>query len=96
MVRRVSARTLNRLAILLADRPPDAVVKLEDLDDALAGELVRRMRQACAAGWSDETLADVIEQALHSEGHRTAAERRKAFREHLDRLAADALAEHTG
>ena len=87
----VSAGTLNRLAVLLAARRPDTVVKLADVDDALAGELARRIRQARAVGWSDETLADMIEQALGSERHRTAAQRRKAFREHLDRLAADAL-----
>src|SRR3954469_4354706 len=90
----VSPKTLNRLAILLAARRPDATVRLEDLDDALAAELARRIRQARAAGWSDETLADMVEQALGSERHRTAAQRRKAFREHLDRLAADALVQH--
>jgi transposase len=84
----VSPKTLNRLAVLLAARRPDAVVKLEELDDTLAAELARRIRQARAAGWSDETLADVVEQALSSERHRTAAQRRNAFCEHLDRLAA--------
>jgi hypothetical protein len=87
----VSARTLNRLAILLAARSPDTVIKLEDLDDALAAELARRIRQARAARWSEETLAATVEQALGSERHRTPADRRMAFREHLDRLAADAL-----
>jgi hypothetical protein len=89
----VSPKTLHRLAVLLAARRPDAVVKLEELDDTLAAELARRIRQARAAGWSDQTLADMVEQALSSERHRTAAQRRKAFREHLDRLAADALVE---
>jgi hypothetical protein len=88
----VSPGTLNRLAILLAARHPDTTVRLEDLDDALAAELARRIRQARAAGWSDETLAATVEQALGSERHGSPAERRTAFREHLDRLAADALA----
>ena len=57
-----------------ARRPrPDATVRLEDLDDALAAELARRIRQARAAGWGDETLADMVEQALGSERHRTPA-----------------------
>jgi hypothetical protein len=67
----VSPRTLNRLAVLLAARPPDATLKLKDLDDALAAELSRRIRSARAAGWSNETLAATVEQARDSERHRT-------------------------
>jgi hypothetical protein len=92
----VSARTLNRLAVLLAARQPDDVVKLEDLGDALAAELGRRIRQARAAHWSDEALREMVEQALRSERHQTAAQRRVAFCEHLDRVAADAFVASTG
>ena len=87
----VSARTLRRLAVLLAARPADSAIALGDVDDALAGELARRVRQARAAGWEDATLADMTEQALGSERHVTPAQRRAAFCAHLDRLAADAL-----
>ena len=87
----VSARTLSRLAVLLAARPADGAIALGDVDDALAGELARRVRQARAAGWEDTTLADMTEQALGSERHATPAQRRAAFCAHLDRLAADAL-----
>jgi len=87
----VSARTLRRLAVLLAARPADSAIALGDVDDALAGELARRVRQARAAGWEDATLADMTEQALGSERHATPAQRRDAFCAHLDRLAADAL-----
>ena len=38
----VTAKTLKRLAVLLAARKPDTVPKLEDLDDKLAAELARR------------------------------------------------------
>jgi hypothetical protein len=86
----VTARTLNRLAVLLAARAPETVLKLEDLDDKLAAELTRRVAQARAVGWDDDTLAGMIEKALRSERHRTAAQRRKAFRDHLDRLATEA------
>jgi Rad52/22 family double-strand break repair protein len=92
----ISAKTLNRLAVLLAARGPDTVIKLEDLDDTLAAELVRRIRQARAAGWTNDTLADMVEQALRSEHHAGAAARRDAFGAHLDRLAADALIEPSG
>ena len=88
----VTARTLNRLAVLLAARTPDTVLKLEDLDDKLAAELARRVVQAHTVGWDDDTLADMVEKALRSERHRTAAQRRKAFRDHLDRLATEAQA----
>ena len=84
----VSAGTLRRLAVLLAARP-DIAIALGDVDDALAGELARRVRQARAAGWEDATLADMTEQALGSERHATPAQRRDAFCAHLDRLAAD-------
>jgi len=87
----VSARTLRRLAVLLAARPADGAIALGDVDDALAGELARRVRQARAAGWEDATLADMTEQALGSERHATPAQRRDAFCAHLDRLAANAL-----
>jgi hypothetical protein len=87
----VSARTLRRLAVLLAARPADSAIALGDVDDALAGELARRVRQARAAGWEDATLAAMTEQALGSERHATPAQRRDAFCGHLDRLAADAL-----
>jgi hypothetical protein len=92
----ISAKTLNRLGVLLAGRRPETVIKLEELDDTLAAELVRRIRQARAAGWNNATLADVVEQALGSEHHPGAAARRDAFRERLDRLAADALLEPAG
>src|SRR4051794_21120345 len=92
----VTARTLNRLAVLLAARAPETVLKLEDLDDKLAAELARRVVQARSVGWDDDTLASMVEKALRSERHRTPAQRRKAFRDHLDRLAteAQASAEH--
>ena len=54
----VTARTLNRLAVLLAARAPDTVLKLEDLDDKLAAELARRVVQARTVGWDDDTLAE--------------------------------------
>jgi hypothetical protein len=92
----VSAKTLNRLAVLLGARSPETVIKLEELDDTLAAELVRRIRQARAAGWDNASLADVVEQALRSEHHPTAAARREAFGERLDRLAADALVQPAG
>ena len=85
----VTARTLNRLAVLLAARTPDTVLRLEDVDDKLAIELTRRLAQAHNLGWDDDTLAEMTEKALRSERHRTAAQRRKAFREHLDRLTAE-------
>ena len=85
-----TAKTLNRLAVLLAARKPDTVLKLEDLDDKLAAELARRVVQAHNVGWDNDTLADMVEKALRSERHRTAAQRRKAFRDHLDRLATEA------
>jgi hypothetical protein len=88
----VTARTLNRLAVLLAARAPETVLKLEDLDDKLAAELARRVGQARSVGWDDDTLAGMVEKALRSERHRTPAQRRKAFRDHLDRLATDAQA----
>jgi hypothetical protein len=88
----LTGRTLNRLAVLLAAREPDAAITIEDVDDTLAGELARRIRQAQSAGWTDATLADMVEQALRSERHPAPAQRRTAFREHLDRLAADAPA----
>ena len=53
----VTARTLNRLAVLLAARAPETVLKLEDLDDKLAAELARRVVQARSVGWDDDTLA---------------------------------------
>jgi hypothetical protein len=87
-----TAKTLNRLAVLLAARKPDTVLKLEDLDDKLAAELARRVVQAHNVGWDNDTLADMVEKALRSERHRTAAQRRKAFRDHLDRLATEPLA----
>ena len=87
-----TAKTLNRLAVLLAARKPDTVLKLEDLDDKLAAELARRVVQAHNVGWDNDTLADMVEKALRSERHRTAAQRRKAFRDHLDRLATEAQA----
>ena len=87
-----TAKTLNRLAVLLAARKPDTVLKLEDLDDKLAAELARRVVQAHNVGWHNDTLADMVEKALRSERHRTAAQRRKAFRDHLDRLATEAQA----
>jgi hypothetical protein len=86
----VTANTLNRLAVLLAARRPDTVLKLENLDDKLAAELARRVVQAHNVGWDNETLAEMVEKALRSERHRTAAQRRKAFRDHLDRLATEA------
>jgi hypothetical protein len=86
----VTAGTLNRLAVLLAGRAPEAVLKLEDLDDGLAAELARRVVQARTVGWDDDALTDMVEKALHSERHRTPAQRRKAFRDHLDRLATEA------
>jgi hypothetical protein len=86
----VTARTLNRLAVLLAARAPETVLKLEDLDDKLAAELARRVVQARTVGWDDDTLAGMVEKALRSERHRTPAQRRKAFRDHLDRLATEA------
>jgi hypothetical protein len=86
----VTARTLNRLAVLLAARAPETVLKLEDLDDKLTAELARRIVQARSVGWDDDTLADMVEKALRSERHRTAAQRRKAFRDHLDRVATEA------
>jgi len=91
-----TAETLNRLAVLLAARTPDTVLKLEDLDDKLAAELARRVVQAHNVGWRDDTLAEMVEKALRSECHRTPAQRRKAFRDHLDRLATEAQerAEH--
>ena len=42
-----------------------------------------------AAIWK---MADMVEKALRSERHSTAAQRRKAFRDHLDRLATEAQA----
>ena len=94
----VTAKTLNRLAVLLAARKPDSVIKLEDLDDKLAAELARRLVQAHTIGWDDDTLAEMVEKALRSERHNTPAQRRKAFRDHLDRFAteAQAHAEQTG
>jgi len=94
----VTAKTLNRLAVLLAARKPDSVIKLEDLDDKLAAELARRVVQAHHIGWGDDTLAEMVEKALRSERHNTPAQRRKAFRDHLDRFAteAQAHAEQTG
>jgi hypothetical protein len=86
----VPGKTLNRFAVLLAARRPDTVLKLEELDDKLAAELARRVVQAHNAGWDNDTLADMVEQALRSERHRTPAQRRKAFRDHLDRLATEA------
>jgi hypothetical protein len=86
----VTAKTLNRLAVLLAARKPDTVLKLEDLDDKLAAELARRVVQAHNVGWDDEMLAEMVEKALRSERHSTAAQRRKAFRDHLDRLTTEA------
>src|SRR4051812_511067 len=56
----------------------------------------RPTRRARAAGGSDGPLADRVEQALAAERPRTAAQRRKGFREPLDRLAADALVQHAG
>jgi len=88
----VTANTLNRLAVLLAARKPDTVLKLEDLDDKLAAELARRVVQAHNVGWDDDTLAEMVEKALRSERHRTPAQRRGAFRDHLDRLATEAQA----
>jgi hypothetical protein len=88
----VTARTLNPLAVLLAARNPDTVLGLEDVDDKLAAELARRVVQAHDVGWGDDTLAEMAEKALRSERHRTAAQRRKAFRDHLDGLAAEAHA----
>src|SRR4051794_22854898 len=88
----VTARTLNRLAVLLAARTPDTVLKLEDLDDKLAAELARRVVQARSVSWDDDTLAEMVEKAVRSERHRTPAQRRKAFRDHLDRLATEAQA----
>ena len=85
----VTARTLNRLAVLLAARAPETVFKLEDVDDELAVELARRVLQAGALGWDDEALAGMVEKALRSERHRTPVQRRKAFRDHLDRLATE-------
>jgi adenylosuccinate lyase len=93
--RPIDAKTLrefiDRLEIPAAER-----TRLLAMDPAsytgLAAELARRIRQARAAGWSDQTLAATVEQALGFERHRTPADRRTAFREHLDRLAADALA----
>ena len=92
----VTARTLNRLAVLLSARAPETVLKLEDLDDKLTAELSRRVVQARTVGWDDDALAEMVEKALRSERHRTAAQRRKAFRDHLDRLATEAQtrAEH--
>ena len=86
----VTARTLNRLAVLLAARAPETVLKLEDLDDKLAAELARRVVQARAVGWDDDALAGMVEKALRSERHHTPAQRRKAFRDHIDRLATEA------
>ena len=54
----VTARTLNRLAVLLAARTPETVLKLEDLDDKLAAELARRVVQARIVGWDDDALAE--------------------------------------
>src|SRR5215211_4946007 len=87
-----TAKTLNRLAVLLAARKPDTVLKLEDLDDKLAAELARRVVQAHNVGWDNDTLADMVEKALRSERHRTAAQRRKAYGDHRDRLATEAQA----
>ena len=87
-----TAKTLNRLAVLLAARKPDTVLKLEDLDDKLAADLARRVVQAHNVGWDNDTLADMIEKALRSERVRTPAQRRKAFRDHLDRVATEAHA----
>src|SRR3954447_23851564 len=92
----ISAKTLNRLAVLLAGRRPETVIKLEELDETLAAELARRIRQARAAGRNNTPRADVVEQARRSEHPRTAAARREAFGEHLDRLAADALVQPAG
>jgi hypothetical protein len=88
----VTAKTLNRLSVLLAARGPEIVLNLEDLDDKLAGELARRVAQARTVGWDDDALAGMVEKALRSERHRTPAQRRKAFRDHLDRLATEAHA----
>ena len=88
----VSARTLNRLAGLLGACAADTALKLEDLDDELAAELAHRIRQAQAAGLSDEALLERVERARASERHPTPTQRRNAFREHLDQLATDAVA----
>ena len=82
----MSAPTLNRLAVLLAAREADTVLRLEDLDDALADELARRSAQAREAGWDNDTLAAMTEKALRSDRHPTAIARRAAFLHHLDRL----------
>jgi hypothetical protein len=83
----VSAKTLNRLAALLAARNPDTIFKLEDLNDELAAELIRRVAQARSVGWDDDTFADMVDKALRSQRHSTANQRREAFRAHLDRLS---------
>src|SRR4051794_32451034 len=48
----ISAKTLNRLAVLLAGRRPEPVIKLEELDETLAAEPPRRIRPARAPGWN--------------------------------------------
>jgi hypothetical protein len=95
----VRASTVNRLAVLLAGRAADTVLRLEALEDKVAAEVARRLLQAHEAGWDDATLADLVEKALRSHKYRTPAQRRKAFRELLDQRAAQATAgkhQHSG
>jgi hypothetical protein len=85
----IAPRTVNRLASLLAGLGPDTVMRLDAVDDKLACEVTERIGQALAAGWDDGRLAGVIERALRSEG-KSPAQRRKAFRDYLQREARDA------
>ena len=61
-------------------------MRLDAIDDRLAGELVERLGQAAEAGWDDDTLAQFVERALRADG-KTPAQRRKAFRDYLGREA---------
>lgn len=81
-----SPRTVNRLAALLAGLGPETVMRLDTIDDKLATEVVERLGQAAEAGWDDDKLATVVERALRSDG-KTAAQRRKAFRDYIGREA---------
>ena len=92
--RGLSGKTLKRLAILLAAQPPEGVARLEDLDDALAAELMSAVHQTRAAGWSGDALAEMVEQALRSERHHTRGRARRSGRGAAPRSRASASPGH--
>jgi hypothetical protein len=51
--------------------------------------VTERIGQARQAGWDDEWLAAMVERAMRSEG-KTPAQRRRAFRDYLQREARNA------